>query len=100
MEFGREWSIDSTVTIQPSSEEIREANLTYNPTEALSLGGSIGSNDMGSQFSADRKAGFIRLAGDSLPKIDYTIEQIKSSQGMANEENDWVRQEWLHQLRH
>ena len=93
VEFGRKWSIDSTVTIQPSSEEIREAGLTYNPIRALSLGGSIGSNDMGNQFSANRKEGFVRLAGDSLPKIDYTIDQIKSSQGMANEENDWVRQQ-------
>jgi len=93
VEFGRKWSIDSTVTIQPSSEEIREAALTYNPIRALSLGGSIGSNDMGNQFSANRKEGFVRLADDSLPKISYTIEQIKSSQGIANEENDWVRQE-------
>lgn len=92
VEFGREWSIDSTVTIQPSSEEIRQADLTYNPIRTLSLGGSIGSNDMGSQFSANRKEGFVRLADDSLPKIDYTIEQIKSSQGISNEENDWVRQ--------
>ena len=53
----------------------------------------MGSNDMGNQFTANRKAGFIRLADDSLPKIDYTIDQIKSSQGISSEENDWVRQE-------
>ena len=92
VEFGRTWSIDSTVTLQPSSEEIREANLTYSPTKALTFGGSVGSNDMGSQFTADRKAGFVRLAGDSLPKIDYNIDEVKSSQGVAGEENDWVRQ--------
>jgi len=92
VEFGRTWSIDSTVTLQPSSEEIREANLTYNPIKALTFGGAIGSNDMGPQFTADRKAGFVRLAGDSLPKVDYTIDQVKSSQGVADEQNDWVRQ--------
>ena len=64
VDFARKWSLDSTVTIQPSSQEIREAGLTYNPIRALSLGGSIGSNNMGSQFSADRKEGFMRLAGD------------------------------------
>lgn len=92
VEFGRKWSIDSTVTIRPSSEEIREAGLTYNPIRTVSLGGSIGSNDRGPQFSANRKEGFVRLADDSLPKIDYTVEQIKSSQGGSIEENDWVRQ--------
>ncbi len=92
VEFGRKWSIDSTVTLQPSSEDLREADLTYNPTKSLTLGGSVGSNDMGSQFTADRKEGFVRLAADSLPKVDYTIDQIKSSQGVAGEENDWVRQ--------
>ncbi len=93
VEFARKWALDSTVTIQPSSQEIREAGITYNPLKNLSLGGSVGSNDMGNQFTANRKAGFIRLADDSLPKIDYTIDQIKSSQGISSEENDWVRQE-------
>ncbi|MGA9405964.1 MAG: hypothetical protein WBW71_02410 [Bacteroidota bacterium] len=92
VDFAREWSLDSTVTIQPSSQEIREAGLTYNPIRALSLGGSIGSNSMGSQFSADRKEGFMRLAGDSLPTIDYTIDQVTSSDATSVQENDWVRQ--------
>ncbi|MGA7160498.1 MAG: hypothetical protein WBZ48_05815 [Bacteroidota bacterium] len=92
VDFARKWSLDSTVTIQPSSQEIREAALTYSPNRTLSIGGSLGSNDMGSQFTADRKEGFLRLAGDSLPKIDYTIEQVTSSQGTSVPENDWVRQ--------
>ena len=92
VEFSREWSIDSTVNLQPSSEEIREANLTYHPIQTLAVGGSIGSNNLGPQFSADRREGFVRLSDDSLPKVDYSIDQVKSSQGIANAENDWVRQ--------
>ncbi|HTX20085.1 MAG TPA: hypothetical protein VMG34_15650 [Bacteroidota bacterium] len=92
VEFGRKWSIDSTVNLQPSSEEIREAGVTYNPTRSVSIGGSLGTNERGSEFSANRKEGFVHVAGDSLPKIDYTIEDIKSSQSAVAGTDDWTRQ--------
>ena len=92
VEFGRKWSLDSTVKIQPSSEEIREAGISYTPIRPLSVGGSIGTNERGNQFSAERKEGFVKVAGDSLPSVDYTIEDIKSSAGTSASQNDWLRQ--------
>ena len=92
VEFGRKWSLDSTVNIQPASEEIREAAVTYNPVKSISVGGSLGSNEHGTQFSADRSEAFFRMEGDSLPKIDYTIEDIRSSQASVAGTDDWTRQ--------
>lgn len=92
VEFGRKWSLDSTVTVQPASEEIREARMAYNPLQTVSIGGSLGSNRRGNQFSADRMDAFIQMNADSLPKGDYTIEQITSSQNTSVGKNVWLRQ--------
>ena len=92
VEFGRKWSLDSTVSLQPSSEEIREAQVVYRPANAISVGASTGSNDRGRQFSANRNEAFFRIAGDSLPSAEYSIENITSSQLSLPGQNDWLRQ--------
>lgn len=92
VEFDRKWSIDSTVNIQPSSEDIREAGVTYNPAKTVTVGGSYGTNDRGNEFSAQRKEGFVQISGDSLPKVDYTVEDIKSSQSAIIANDYWLRQ--------
>lgn len=91
VEFGRKWSLDSTVTIPIASEEIREARVSYSPVQALSFGGSIGSNRHGSKFSSDRKEAFIQLQRNSIPKLEYTVEEINSTIGTAGG-NLWFRQ--------
>ena len=92
VEFGRKWSLDSTVSVQSASEEIRETRVAYHPLQNVSVGGSLGSNKRGGQFSADRMDAFIRMNADSLPKCDYTIEQITSSQNISVGTNVWLRQ--------
>ena len=92
VEFGRKWSLDSTVSLQPSSEEIREARLVYKPSNAVSAGAAAGSNERGGQFSANRIEAFFHVVGDSLPRAEYSIEKITSSQRVLPAQNEWLRQ--------
>ncbi len=78
VEFSRMWSIDSTVNLQPSSEEIREANLSYSPIKPLTVSGFLGTNDHGAQFSSQRRGGSVAFSADSLPSFDYGLTEISS----------------------
>jgi hypothetical protein len=92
VEFSRMWSIDSTVNLQPSSEEIREANLSYSPVKPLTVSGFLGTNDHGAQFSSQRRGGSVVFTGDSLPSFDYGLTEISSQDKTQQTSGNWIQQ--------
>lgn len=92
VEFSRMWSIDSTVNLQPSSEEIREANLSYSPVKPLTVSGFLGTNDRGAQFSSQRRGGAIAFSADSLPSFNYGLTEISSQDKTQQTSSNWIQQ--------
>lgn len=89
IEFNRKWNLESPIV---TSEEIREGNLTYRPTEALRIGGGIGQIDRGDVFSSGRREIFLSLMDQKLPRVDYFIESISSRDSVLNNSGAWLRQ--------
>ncbi len=89
VEFARKWDIVDSAKVD---ETLREGNVTYRPLQSLSVGGGFGSLTRGSQFSSDRSTENIRLAGENLPKVDYTLEDINSENTALSNSGSWLRQ--------
>jgi len=92
VEFARRWSLDSTVKVQSSSEEIRDASIQYIPVHALIMSGSYGTNDRGKQFSAERKSFSAGFRADSLPTAEYSVESVDNNDYLSATQSSWLRQ--------
>ncbi|MDE3057267.1 MAG: hypothetical protein KGJ59_04850, partial [Bacteroidota bacterium] len=107
VEFARQWGIDSTVVLQLSSEEIREANLSYSPVAPLTVSGELGTIERGAQFSSRRRSAsaVFSLTGSSargsdknqdssisLPSFNYSFTDISSEDKTQRTNGDWIQQ--------
>jgi len=89
IEFNRKWNILDSSQV---NEEIREARLLYQPSNALKLGGSYGWIERGQGFTSTRGEAALNLAGENLPKADYTLEIISSRDNNLDTRGRWIRQ--------
>ena len=88
IEFNRKWNIVDSSNLD---EEIREGSLTYLPIKPLAICGGIGWIKRGDSFSTNRYTAATHLAGDSLPKVDYDLEVIRSTNHLSDLSGSWFR---------
>jgi hypothetical protein len=89
IEFNRKWGIDTTAV---ADEEIREAALKYSPVKSLTVGGGYGSITRGDVLRSTRSEGSFVMHGDSLPSVNYTIEDVQSTDRSLDNRSSWLRQ--------
>lgn len=92
IEFTRKWNILDSSQV---NEETREAKLSYQPFSSLKFGGSYGWIERGSGFTSTRGEAVVNVAGERLPKADYTLEIINSNDGDLDTKGRWIRQKGL-----
>ena len=92
IEFNRKWGVDSLAT---GDERIREASLTYLPPQgSRSVRPTAPSSAEISRIPAVSK-GMCRSASENLPLLLYNVEDIRSTDLLANLESHWFRQSRL-----
>lgn len=89
IEFGRRWGVDSLVQLD---EEIQEASLAYHPVDDVSVGGAYGKITRGDVLRSVRNEGNISLRGPDLPRVEYTMESIRSREVLTDNSSKWFRQ--------
>ena len=89
VEFTRKWGIDS---VRSSGERQLEGLLRYSPATGISAGGGFGNIKKGDDFNADRLNAFATMNREGLPRVDYTIDRVKSDDRIAGTLSNWLRQ--------
>ncbi|MBK7259910.1 MAG: hypothetical protein IPI01_19345 [Ignavibacteriae bacterium] len=88
IEFNRKWGVDSLAT---GDERIREASLTYLPVQGISIGSAYGTIQRGDQQDSRRLEANVQMRRENLPLLLYNVEDIRSTDLLANIESRWLR---------
>jgi hypothetical protein len=89
VEFNRKWNLESSVE---QNEQLREGRLTYQPTQALKVGGAIGRIDRGEVFASTRNEFLFSFAKQLWPRADFALENISSHDSTLDNSAQWRRQ--------
>lgn len=89
IEFNRRWGIES---LSQSNEEIQEGALRYSPTKEIAVGTGYGKIVRGSQLRSVRNDASVSIAGDSLPKVNYLFESVRTRDFVSDNNSSWRRQ--------
>jgi hypothetical protein len=89
IEFNRRWDLRDDLR---GDEVIREASMSYSPTDRVSVGSSFGTISRGDLFDSHRYDASLSIAGASAPTIRYYIESIQSEDFLSMQKGDWFRQ--------
>jgi len=95
IEFGRKWSTDSLLSGSATDEEIREARLSYLPTETVVLSTGYGTLERKQQFTSKRYDANLDVKIADLPHLVYGIEVIRGDEQQQSLSNEWIRQKGI-----
>ncbi|MBI4546638.1 MAG: hypothetical protein HY707_01555 [Ignavibacteriae bacterium] len=90
IEFNRKWNIEDS-SRQSRNEEIREAELTYQPMNVMNMSGGYGRIKRGGMFSSNRYMASSQIVGENVPKVSYNVELIKSDDALTDNSGSWLR---------
>ena len=88
VEFNRKWNIEDSTMVD---EEIREAELSYQPVNFLNVNGGYGRISRGATFSSNRYTASSQIFGEKLPKVNYNLEVIQSNNTINDNAGSWIR---------
>ena len=89
VEFNRKWNLSETAV---ADEEIQEFSLEYLPTRSISSAVSYGVLNRPGEVHSDRTQINLGVADSSLPKAQYQVEIINTSNTLLQDESQWIRQ--------
>ncbi|MBI3189287.1 MAG: hypothetical protein HYZ33_01430 [Ignavibacteriales bacterium] len=88
IEFDRKWSSEGI----SGEEEIREAKLSYMPTDRATVRGSYGTMSK-DQFESKRFSSGIGINAENYPSLNYNLENIRSKNYLTSTNGSWFRQQ-------
>jgi len=89
IEFTRKWGLDS---VRSSAERQLEGLLRYSPAKGIVAGGGFGNIARGEDFDADRFDAFAAMNREGLPRVNYTMDNVRSDDRVAGTLSTWFRQ--------
>jgi hypothetical protein len=89
VEFNRKWNLTEVAT---ADEEIQELSFAYRPTRSISGAVTYGALNRPGEVHSTRTQLVLGLADSSLPRIQYQIENINTSNTLLQDESHWIRQ--------
>jgi hypothetical protein len=89
VEFNRKWNLTEAAT---TDEEIQELSFAYRPTRSISGAITYGELNRPGEVHSTRTQLVLGLADSSLPRIQYQIEKINTSNTLLQDESHWIRQ--------
>jgi hypothetical protein len=88
VEFNRKWNLTEAAT---TDEEIQELSFAYRPTRSISGAITYGELNRPGEVHSTRTQLVLGLADSSLPRIQYQIEKINTSNTLLQDESHWIR---------
>lgn len=98
VEFNRDFDVKDSSQV---TEDFKEGSIIFSPGNLFSFKGFIASLNRGDIFTSLRSSGTIEfnnsIAGDStkLPRLKYTLENVKSDFSPTGNKGNWLRQSGL-----
>jgi hypothetical protein len=89
VEFNRKWNLNEAAT---TDEEIQELSFAYRPTRIISGAVTYGALNRPGEVYSTRTQLVLGLADSSLPRTQYQIENINTSNKLLQDESHWIRQ--------
>jgi hypothetical protein len=89
VEFNRKWNLTEVAT---ADEEIQELSFAYRPTRSISGAVTYGALNRPGEVHSTRIQLVLGLVDSSLPRTQYQIENINTSNTLLQDESHWIRQ--------
>jgi len=89
VEFNRKWNLTEAAT---ADEEIQELSFAYRPTRSINSAVTYGALNRPGEVHSTRTQIVLGLADSSLPRTQYQIENINTSNTLLQDESHWIRQ--------
>ncbi len=89
VEFNRKWNLSEAAV---ANEEIQEFSLAYLPIRSLNSAVSYGVLNRPGEVHSTRTQINLGIADSSLPKAQYQVEIINTSNKLLQDESQWIRQ--------
>ena len=89
VEFNRKWNLTEVAS---ADEEIQELSFAYRPTQSISGAVTYGALNRPGEVHSTRTQLVLGLADSSLPRTQYQIEKINTSNTLLQDESHWIRQ--------
>jgi hypothetical protein len=89
VEFNRKWNLTEVAT---ADEEIQELSFAYRPTRSIGGAVAYGALNRPGEVHSTRTQLVLGLADSSLPRMQYQIEKINTSNKLLQDESHWIRQ--------
>jgi hypothetical protein len=93
VEFNRNFNVQDS---SEATEDLKEGNLTVNPSDIISLKANFSNLKRGDFFNSLRSIAsfeFNNILSDTtnLPKLKYTFENVNSEYKPNNQKGDWIK---------
>jgi hypothetical protein len=89
VEFNRKWNLTEAAT---ADEEIQELSFAYRPIRSISGAVTYGALNRPGEVYSTRTQLVLGLADTNLPRTQYQIEKISTSNKLLQDESHWIRQ--------
>ena len=90
VEFNRKWNLSEAAV---ANEEIQEFSLAYLPARNVNSTVSYGVLNRPGEVHSSRTQINLGIADSSLPKAQYQVEIINTSNSLLQDESNWTRQQ-------